>query len=150
MSEPKKVTINDTEYTIGLHLGREGIKTALKVQNVLQSEMLGVQSKIAEKLTADDKKAISEDDKNAESIITEKYQDVMLSGVESMLKNLDPDKLFSMLLDLFKHVYVNDKALNSDAMIDNHFQNRYGNIFPLAKEVIQANGFLELSIQELL
>ena len=150
MSEPNKVTINGTEYMIGLHLGREGLKTALKVQNVLQSEIVGLQSKIASKLSKEDREILKDDDSKAEEIISEKHQEDMLQGVESMLKNIDPDKLFPMLLDLFKHVHVDGKALNSDAMIDNHFQARYGDIFPLAKQVIEANGFLELSLQDLL
>lgn len=150
MSEANKTTINGTEYLIGLHLGREGMKTALKVQNVLQAEIIGIQSKIASRLTKEDRDSIKDNEENAEAIISEKYQEDMLQGVESMLKNLDPDKLFSMLLDLFKHVHVDGKALNSDAMIDHHFQNRYADVFPLAKAVIEANGFLELSIQELL
>ena len=150
MLEPKKIKINGTDYTIGLHPGRAGLKTALKVQSVLQSEIAGIQSVIAGKFTNSEREAMQRDENEAQRIIQQNYQADLMSGVERMLRNLDPDQLYDLLIDLFQFTLAGDTLLNSDSAIDAHFQGRYADVYPLAREVIEANGFLELSVQDLL
>ena len=172
MSDDKKLPetlINGTLYKIGLHPGRQGMKMALVVQSVLQAEIMGMQSKLANDFSDADKKKlqelqretmpdgkdktkarIAEDEAESQELISGGYQSEMMAGAESMLRSIDPDKMYDMCIDLFEHCLANGHPLKDPAAIDRHFQGRFGDVFPLAKAVIEANGFLELSIQALL
>jgi hypothetical protein len=171
MSEaPKEVLINGTSYKIGLHGGRDGLRAALQVQSVLQSEITGIQGSMHKALTNEDKAKLQElesdvdakgkdksearkkrDEKERNEIMLA-YQDVMISGAESMLKNLDPDKMYDLLLMLCENVYLSQsmKPLKDDAVFDAHFAGKYKNMYPLAREVIEANGFLDLNLDALI
>ena len=168
MSEtPPEHIINGTKYTIGLHDGKDGLRAALQVQSVLQSEIVGLQGEVNKALSSDDRAKLAElqseeddkgkkktkaqiesDGKEAEKLMLG-YQGAMISGAESMLKNLDPGKLYDMLIMLCENVLANGMPLQDDKFFRAHFRKRYADVYPLVRAVIKENGFLDLEIQVL-
>lgn len=65
------------------------------------------------------------------------------NGAELALDKIDPDKLYELVKKLFSVVITENNKKLSD-ILDTELVNNYSIVIPLAKEVIEYNGFLSL------
>lgn len=161
MKEPKKVTINGTEFLIQTHPFLEGLPIAFELNKSLRAYVLNSQKATMaamDSLDAETKKkledpSLSESERQklwTDAIMPKLDRASLITAAVDFLSSLDPERMTALALKLFKYVHVGAEQLSNDAALFRIMSGNYKAVVPLMAAVIEQNDFLDLSGEELL
>lgn len=134
------IELNGQKYVCNLHPGEEGLEVGARVTAMIGPVALELQSGLGDEVGT----AINE--------LPESKKAVISSAYGKLLAALPPKELLSLAKELFRYTRLDSEAqpLSDKYQFDSHFRGNYKQIVPLMREVIKLNGFLDLSVLDLL
>ena len=161
MKEPKKIPIHGTEFLIQTHPFMEGLPIAFELNKSIRAYVLNSQKATMaamDSLDEDTRKkledpSLSETERQklwTEAIMPKLDRASLISSAVDFLSSLEPERMTSLALKLFKYVHVGAEKLDNEATLRRVMTGNYKCVVPLMAAVIEQNDFLDLSGEELL